>query len=378
MTFFSDLPLALQDKMKQFGHKKILDTKEILIKKGDSDQKLYLLENGELNVEKNDQIFNILPGDMVVEIAFLDNRPRTATVLAKIPSTVLSFDRESIFQQFISDPVSLNSLINALVSLQGSRIKDEAAKDGQNSADYVNDLAEKALQHRAVNHPYLKAMGTGTLPCLYGALQDFALHYYGYSANFPRYLMALISRLEKPEHRTALLENFTEESGQYEQEELTKLKEFGVQSEWIVGIPHPILFERFRNSIGVDNTAMEDDHIEVVCWREQFLAIMNTGSAAEALGALGLGTETIVQTIYQHFVEAIQKVGTIKPEDAVFFPLHTAVDDHHQATLKAIAIDFAATPAGRADLAKGMIKALALRDSFWSWLYERAQVMNVI
>jgi hypothetical protein len=82
--------------------------------------------------------------------------------------------------------------------------------------------------------------------------------------------------------------------------------------------------------------------------------------------------------IYQPFVDAIHKVGKIKPEDTVFFPLHTAVDDHHQATLKAIATDFAATPAGRADLAKGMFKALALRDSFWSWLYARAQVMNVL
>jgi hypothetical protein len=52
--------------------------------------------------------------------------------------------------------------------------------------------------------------------------------------------------------------------------------------------------------------------------------------------------------------------------------LHTAVDDHHQATLKAIASDFAATAAGRADLTKGMCKALALRDAFWSWLHERA------
>jgi pyrroloquinoline quinone (PQQ) biosynthesis protein C len=239
-------------------------------------------------------------------------------------------------------------------------------------------LAKQALQHRAVNHPYLKAMGAGTLPHLYGVLQDFALHYYGYSAHFPRYLTALISKLEKPEHRAALLENLTEESGYYEDKELMELKEFGVQPEWIVGISHLVLFKRFRNSIGVDNTTPEDDHIEVVCWREQFLAIMNTGSAAEALGALGLGTETIVQTIYQPFVDAIQKVGTIRPEDAVFFPLHTAVDDHHQATLKAIATDFAATPEGRADLAKGMMKALALRDSFWSWLYERAFGLNGI
>jgi pyrroloquinoline quinone (PQQ) biosynthesis protein C len=267
---------------------------------------------------------------------------------------------------------ALKSLINALVSLQGSRIKDEAAKDDYNSADYVEHLGAIAMQHRAVIHPYLKAMAAGTLPSLYGSLQDFALHYYGYSAHFPRYLTALISKLEKPEHRAALLANLTEESGQYEEDELMHLKEFGVHPEWIVGIPHPVLFKRFRDSIGVDNTAMEDDHIEVVCWREQFLAIINMGSAAEALGALGLGTETIVRAIYQPFVDAIQKVGTIKPEDAVFFPLHTAVDDHHQAALKAIATDFATTPAGRADLAKGMMKALALRGSFWSWLYERA------
>ena len=340
MTCFSNLPLVPQEQFNQNDQVRFLEAKEALIEQEDFGQKVYLLECDEL---------------------------------IKLPSS----DCEPTFQQFISDPVSLTSLIAALVRLREDCIKDEVGKDGCNSADYVDHLAALALQHRAVRHPYLRGMAAGTLPFLYAALQDFALHYYGYSAHFPRYLTALISKLENPVHRAALLENLTEESGQYEEEELMQLKEYGVQPEWIVGIPHPLLFKRFRNSIGVDNIATEDDHIEVVCWREQFLAIINTGSAAEALGALGLGTETIVQTIYQPFVEAIQKVGTIKPEDAVFFPLHTAVDDHHQATLKAIATDFAATPAGRADLAKGMIKALALRDSFWSWLYARAQGENV-
>ena len=146
-----------------------------------------------------------------------------------------------------------------------------------------------------------------------------------------------------------------------------------MQSEWIVGIPHPQLFQRFRQALGVRNTDVADDHIEVVCWRELFISILTNGTAAEALGALGIGTETIVQTIYQPFVDAIQRLGTIAPEDAVFFPLHTAVDDHHQATLRDIAIDFAATAEGRADLARGTRKALALRASFWSWLLERAQ-----
>jgi pyrroloquinoline quinone (PQQ) biosynthesis protein C len=259
-----------------------------------------------------------------------------------------------------------------LTSLKESRLNDEAGQDCDSPALYVDDLAQKALQHRAVNHPYLHAMATGAFPSLHGALADFAHHYNGYSAHFPRYLTALISKLENPDHRKVLLENLMEESGQYEEEELLELKECGVQPEWITGIPHPELFKRFRNAIGVGDSTADHDHIEVVCWREQFLAILNTGSAAEALGALGLGTETIVQTIYRPFVAAINQLGSLKPEDAVFFPLHTAVDDHHQATLKAIASDFAATAVGRADLTKGMRKALALRDSFWSWLHERA------
>ena len=272
-----------------------------------------------------------------------------------------------------SAPGELPSLPSSPASYRGSRLKGGApARDQGSPAQYVEDLTLEALQHRAVNHPYLEAMARGAFPSLHWALADFAEHYYGYSSQFPRYLTALISRMEEPNHRKVLLDNLMEESGQYDEAELEELKRWGVEPNWIIGVPHPELFNRFRNAIGVSNIAAADDHIEVVCWREQFLAILNGGTAAQALGALGLGTETIVQTIYQPFVDAIAKLGTLKPEDAVFFPLHTTVDDHHQATLKAIATEFAATPEGRVELAKGMRKALALRDSFWSWLYERA------
>jgi pyrroloquinoline quinone (PQQ) biosynthesis protein C len=235
----------------------------------------------------------------------------------------------------------------------------------------VDGLAVQALSHQAVQHPYLKALALGELPDTRWALRDFARQYYAYSAHFPRYLTAVISKLENPAHRLALMENLTEESGQYEQEELDELAAIGIAPEWIVGLPHPELFRRFRRALGVMDDAGGPEAIEMVCWREQFLAILANGSAAEALGALGLGTETIVQTIYQPFVDAIGRIG-MHPRDSVFFPLHTAVDDHHQATLRDIAIDLAATEQGRLDLAKGMQKALALRCSFWSWLHQRA------
>lgn len=252
-----------------------------------------------------------------------------------------------------------------LLSLQPNLIEELTAEQ------FVDDLARRAMAHQAVQHPYLLSLATGDLPDLRFALRDFGRQYYAYSAHFPRYLTALISKLESPAHRAALMENLTEESGQYEQEELEELAAIGIQPEWIVGLPHPELFRRFRRALGVQDGDANEEELEVVCWREQFLSILSSGSAAEALGALGLGTETIVQTIYQPFVEAIARIG-MHPRDSVFFPLHTAVDDHHQATLRDIAIDLARTPQGRRDLAKGMQKALALRCFFWSWLHQRA------
>jgi len=241
----------------------------------------------------------------------------------------------------------------------------------QTPAAFVSQLAEESLRHRAVRHPYLIALADGTFPDTRWALADFAHHYYGYSLHFPRYLTTVISRLENPEHRKALLENLTEESGVYEEEELVELARFGVEHEWIEGVAHPLLFRRFSDAIGVRRSDLNESD-QVVCWREQFLQVLSSGSAAEALGALGLGTENIVRTIYGPFVKAINRLGDISPRDAVFFPLHTAVDDHHQETLQQISADFAKSSEGRVCLRRGMLKALQLRCAFWDWLYERA------
>lgn len=235
---------------------------------------------------------------------------------------------------------------------------------------FVVDLAAEALRHRAVHHPYLAALETGMLPDTRWALADFASQYYGYSKHFPRYLTTVMSRLEDAAHRRALLQNLTEESGTYEQDELDELAANGVQAEWIAGIPHPALFLRFAHAIGAEPSKVESD--AVLCWREMFLSVLVHGSPAEAVGALGLGTENIVRTIYEPFVRAIGRVPELSPRDTVFFPLHTTVDDHHQATLQAIAASFAGTMEGRAALRRGMLKALSLRASYWDWMLSRA------
>jgi len=106
-----------------------------------------------------------------------------------------------------------------------------------------------------------------------------------------------------------------------------------------------------------------------------FLDVLRTGSPAQAIGALGLGTEGVVSTMYRHFLPALRSTQ-LEPEAVVFFPLHAAVDDKHQATLIQISRDLAQTQSGRQDLLKGMRKALSLRATFWDFMHQRAQSMG--
>jgi CRP-like cAMP-binding protein len=371
--FQAHLSPRLLARLAEIGVTQILAPGSVLIREGELDSHLFFVEDGAFDVLRagagSGRLAEIGAGDVVGEFAFFDNRPRAATVVARTAGRVRRLERQEVLCAFGDSPLLLQELLAALVE----RIRAREAKLAPvpiSPADLVADLAAEALDHRAVRHPYLRRLATGDLPDLRWAMADFARQYYGYSAHFPRYLTTVISRLEAADHRAALLENLTEESGIYEDEEVDELRAHGIDPAWIVGVPHPKLFRRFQDALGVTPVPPENDAVEVVCWREMFLSVLN-GSPAEAVGALGLGTETIVRTIYQPFVDAIARLD-LHPSDTVFFPLHTAVDDHHQETLQRIAADFARTDGGRRDLIKGMRKALSLRSAFWDWMLERA------
>jgi pyrroloquinoline quinone (PQQ) biosynthesis protein C len=277
---------------------------------------------------------------------------------------------------YAESPVESPELSRVLVNIRDIRTEKQGCGElktsGLSARDFVEELSEQSLLHQAVNHPYLEALSTGENLDTRWALTDFAQQYYGYSKDFPRYLTAVISRLEEPRHRTGLMQNLTEESGVYQPEELAELAEIGIEPEWIVGQPHPLLFGRFSRAMGVRAQGLPTESDQITCWREMFLALLTNGTPAEAVGALGLGTENIVSTIYQPFSNALARLPDLHPRDTVFFALHTAVDDDHQETLQRIAADLAVDAASRSELRRGMLKALCLRSSFWDWMYRRA------
>lgn len=238
----------------------------------------------------------------------------------------------------------------------------------------MKDLIEEALQHRAVKHPYLLGLKIGQFENMDAVLRDFAHQYGFYSEWFPRYLTATISKLENPEHRNALLSNLAEEGGLLHDEDLLKLKAQGIHPDWVQGIPHPQLFKRFQQSMQTD--ASQAPGIEVELWREQFLQLIQQGNSAHAIGAIGLGTESIVKYIYRDLIEAITRHTNLQLKDYVFFPLHTEVDDEHGLILLNIASEISQNnPHTLHEIRKGMLAALNLRAAFWDGLSQRA--MNI-
>ncbi len=239
----------------------------------------------------------------------------------------------------------------------------------------MEQLISEAENHRAVNHPYLLAIGNGSFRKMDLILKDFAGQYGHYSDWFPRYLTAVISKLENTEHRRHLLDNLAEESGTLHEEDLIAIRALGIQDEWVQGIAHPQLFRRFQNAIGADSSAKPG--IEVAIWRESFLSLIQSNSAVSAVGAIGLGTESVVKHIYKPIIKSISSFTNLSLEDYVFFPLHTEVDDEHGLILLNIAADLAKSgPEAEWELRKGMLKALNLRAAFWDDMYARALLID--
>ena len=254
---------------------------------------------------------------------------------------------------------------------------DQAASSLDDSRDskvvrLLEGLESEASQHQAVDHPYLRALAAGSLDDPRGALQDFARAYAGYNEWFPRFLVALESRLPRP-LSSVLDVNRAEEIGRYSEPTLSELENAGLRREWVDGIPHPELFCRFQRSLDVDPDSPVAPSSPVARWREALLEILVGDHPAAAVGAIGLGTEFVFARMYARVLEAVDRFGNIRPEGRSFLVLHSLVDDGHAASLLELTGRFARDEEGQEALARGMRAALDLRASFWDEMHIAAK-----
>ncbi|MCK5941249.1 MAG: iron-containing redox enzyme family protein [Planctomycetes bacterium] len=235
----------------------------------------------------------------------------------------------------------------------------------------VEALIQESLAHPAVRHPFLTRFASGTFADPANALRTYAVEYSGYAAWFPRYLKAVISRLESPAHRELLAHNLEEEQGHLGADDCEELRKAGIDPATVQGVPHPALFRRFCDSLGIEPRELAQPCPAARRWRERFESFLRRATPAQAVGALGLGTEHIVRPVYEQLIKGILGMGTLRRDEFVFFELHCLVDDQHQQDLLEIAQSLADQPGGLAELRHGMLTALKLRCDFWDDLYSR-------
>ena len=94
---------------------------EVLVAEGTSDNHLYSLMAGALNVVRNARkpdavtLFTMTAGDLVGELSFLDATPHYASLVASGPTTVFGLEREKLEALLDSHPQVVYRVMRAIV-----------------------------------------------------------------------------------------------------------------------------------------------------------------------------------------------------------------------------------------------------------------------
>jgi hypothetical protein len=100
--FFAAFPQAALEKLLTSTCVRTFSPAEVIVREGEPGMSLFLIENGTVEVHTTDPagrrvvLAELGPGDFFGEVAVLTGRPRTATILAKEPVTVIEITRADI------------------------------------------------------------------------------------------------------------------------------------------------------------------------------------------------------------------------------------------------------------------------------------------
>lgn len=101
---------------------------EELIRAGAKDTRLYTVEQGVLEIvgPGGRVIASVGPGDVLGEVSFIDDSPRSASVRATAPSIVRAWDKASLLDALSGEPAILAKFSVALNQLLVERLRDTA------------------------------------------------------------------------------------------------------------------------------------------------------------------------------------------------------------------------------------------------------------
>jgi pyrroloquinoline-quinone synthase len=229
------------------------------------------------------------------------------------------------------------------------------------ASDFVDKLQEDCLNHKALNHSYLKRFENRELTKNH--VKIFAEQYYCFSRHFSRYLAALVAITPDEGARAPLIKNLGEEYGARQEENRDMDPE----------LTHPAIFRAFLRSVGIDTSPEALNAIkplpETKLFVDKYLNIRYL-NYIEAFGALGPGTEYIVPKMYTSVREGCRGAG-LTEDEVLFFSAHIELDVEHAEGIKESLLPFAQTEDHQEIMRFGAMDFLDARVVLWDGL-ERA------
>ncbi|MBI5936010.1 MAG: cyclic nucleotide-binding domain-containing protein [Chloroflexi bacterium] len=127
---------------------------EVLFRRGDSAQALFIIEEGEVKIVREDENGGELAlnrcgaGETIGEMSLFDREPRSASVVAAAPTHVLELKREAFFELLNQHPDVAVSLIRSL----SSRLRFASAYI-QTATEWSKKIAEGDYSFMEQNQP---------------------------------------------------------------------------------------------------------------------------------------------------------------------------------------------------------------------------------
>jgi len=122
-----------RDRVESIGHVRRIAEGAYLIRAGEIDSSLFAVEDGHLDivVMRDDEqavVATVGPGDVLGEVSFIDDSPRTVSVKAGEETTVRTWDKRTLSEALAFEPQLLAKFAVAMSELLVERIRDAARR----------------------------------------------------------------------------------------------------------------------------------------------------------------------------------------------------------------------------------------------------------
>lgn len=150
ISIFTGLPSEAIEKLSLLMQEKICRPQEIIFKKGDSGQEMYVIVEGEVRVHDGNHVITRLgSGDVFGEYALIDDECRSASVTSERETSLLCLKKEQLNTFMTEHPEILIGMLHAQIK----RMRDMNELEDKLSKSYLKISKQKQeieAQHASI------------------------------------------------------------------------------------------------------------------------------------------------------------------------------------------------------------------------------------